>query len=122
MVKKLAIDSDGVSFSAHRQHCFSSLTNGSLKARDTMDAPRHLSRRLVGTIYICFGDPILEYASGLLFMAVGHRFPFSLLTRQLDMPLCDSIGPTHWLWHLLNGLTLYWSSYGLCTERHSKSQ
>ncbi len=49
-------------------------------------------------------------------------FPFSLLTRQLDMPLCDSIGPTHWLWHLLNGLTLYWSSYGLCTERHSKSQ
>ena len=49
-------------------------------------------------------------------------FPFSLLTRQLDMPLCDSIGPTHWLWHLLNGLTLYWSSYGLCTERHSKPQ
>ena len=49
-------------------------------------------------------------------------FPFSLLTRQLDMPLYDSIGPTHWLWHLLNGLTLYWSSYGLCTERHSKSK
>ena len=72
MVKKLAIDLDGVSFSAHLY--FSSLTNGSLKARDTMDAPRHLFRRLVGTIYICFGDPILEYASGLLFMAGGHRF------------------------------------------------
>jgi len=47
-------------------------------------------------------------------------FPFSLLTRQLDMPLCDSIGPTHWLWHLLNGLTLYLSSYGLCLKQHSK--
>jgi len=74
MVKKLAIDSDGVSFSAQRHHYFSFLTNGSLKAHDTMDAPRHLFRRLVGTIYICFGDPILEYASGLLFMAGGHRF------------------------------------------------
>ena len=41
---------------------------------------------------------------------------------KLDIPLCDSIGGSHWLWHLLNGLTLYWSCYSLCTERHSKSQ
>jgi hypothetical protein len=60
-------------------------------------------------------------AARFLWLAV-IVFPFSLLSRQLDMPLCDSIGPTHWLWHLLNGLTLYWSSYGLCIERHSKSQ
>jgi hypothetical protein len=47
-------------------------------------------------------------------------FPFSLLSRQLDMPLCESIGGSHWLWHLLNGLTLYLSSYGLCAERHNQ--
>ena len=60
-------------------------------------------------------------AARFLWLAV-IVFPFSLLSRQLDMLLCDSIGPTHWLWHLLNSLTLYWSSYGLCIERHSKSQ
>jgi len=44
-------------------------------------------------------------------------FPFSLLSRQLDMHLCDSLGGSHWLWHLLNGLTLYLCSYGLCLKR-----
>jgi hypothetical protein len=44
-------------------------------------------------------------------------FPASLLSRQLDMPLCDSIGGTHWLWHLFNGITLFLSSYGLCLKR-----
>jgi hypothetical protein len=60
-------------------------------------------------------------AARFLWLAV-IVFPFSLLSRQLDMLLCDSLGPTHWLWHLINSLTLYWSSYGLCIERHSKSQ
>ncbi len=46
-------------------------------------------------------------------------FPFSLLSRQLDIPFCESIGGTHWLWHLLNGLTLYLCSYGLCLKRRS---
>ena len=41
-------------------------------------------------------------------------FPFSLLSRQLDMPLCESGFSTHWLWHVLNGATLYLTSYGLC--------
>jgi len=49
-------------------------------------------------------------------------FPASLLSRQLDMPLCDSIGGSHWLWHLLNGVTLFLSSYGLCSEQRSKSR
>jgi hypothetical protein len=37
-------------------------------------------------------------------------FPISLLARELDTPLCESmpIG-THWLWHLLNAIVL-----GLC--------
>lgn len=60
-------------------------------------------------------------AARFLWLAV-IIFPFSLLSRQLDMPLCESLGPTHWLWHLFNGLTLYWSSYGLCTEQRSKFQ
>jgi hypothetical protein len=48
-------------------------------------------------------------------------FPASLLSRQLDMPLCDSIGGSHWLWHLFNGLTLFLSAYGLCLGQRSKS-
>jgi hypothetical protein len=58
-------------------------------------------------------------AARFLWLAV-IVFPFSLLSRQLDMPLCESIGGSHWLWHLLNGLTLYLSSYGLCAERHNQ--
>jgi hypothetical protein len=56
------------------------------------------------------------YAARFLWLAV-IVFPASLVSRQLDMPLCDSIGGSHWLWHLLNGLTLYLSSYGLCLKR-----
>ncbi len=55
-------------------------------------------------------------AARFLWMAV-IVFPASLLSRQIDMPLCDPIGGSHWLWHLLNGLTLYLSSYGLCLKR-----
>jgi len=55
-------------------------------------------------------------AARFLWLAV-IVFPVSLLSRQLDMPLCDSIGGTHWLWHLFNGLTLFLSSYGLCLKR-----
>lgn len=46
-------------------------------------------------------------------------FPFSLLSRQLDLPLCESGFSTHWLWHVLNGLTLYLTSYGLCLTRNT---
>lgn len=49
-------------------------------------------------------------------------FPVSLFSRQLDAPTCDFIGGAHWLWHLLNGLTLYLSSYGLCLKQDSKSK
>ena len=49
-------------------------------------------------------------------------FPFSLLSRQLDMPLCDFTGGSHWLWHLINGSTLYLSSYGLCSKPHHKAE
>ncbi|NBS10859.1 MAG: hypothetical protein EBS63_05625 [Burkholderiaceae bacterium] len=55
-------------------------------------------------------------AARFLWLAV-IVFPISLLSRQLDMPLCDLIGGSHWLWHLLNGLTLFLSAYGLCTKK-----
>jgi len=51
-------------------------------------------------------------------------FPFSLLSRQVDTPLCDLTSVSHgshWIWHLLNGLTLYLSSYGLCLKQDAKS-
>ncbi len=57
-------------------------------------------------------------AARLLWLTV-IVFPISLLGRQLDMPLCEAVGGSHWLWHLLNGLTLYLSAYGLCLKRHS---
>ncbi len=59
-------------------------------------------------------------AARFLWVAV-FVFPFSLLSRQVDMPLCDLTSGSHWLWHLLNGLTLYLSSYGLCLKQDSKS-
>jgi hypothetical protein len=59
-------------------------------------------------------------AARFLWLAV-IVFPFSLLSRQVDMPLCDLTIGSHWLWHLLNGLTLYLSSYGLCLKQDSKS-
>jgi hypothetical protein len=55
-------------------------------------------------------------AARFLWLAV-IVFPFSLASRQIDMPLCDSIGGSHWLWHLINGLILYLCSYGLCLKR-----
>ena len=62
---------------------------------------------------------ITQYSNALaaryLWIAV-LVFPFSLLSRQLDLPLCDSGFSTHWLWHVLNGLTLYLTSYGLCQK------
>jgi len=62
-----------------------------------------------------------EAAARFLWLA-GIIFPVSLLCRQLDMPLCDSIGGSHWLWHLFNGLALVLSSYGLCLDQRYKYQ
>jgi len=81
----------------------------------------YLGAWLALLIYALVTQHLNKPAARFLWLAV-IVFPFSLLSRQLDMLLCDSLGPTHWLWHLLNSLTLYWSSYGLCIERHSKSQ
>ena len=74
------------------------------------------ANRLTGLLDVL---AIAMYLARYLWLAV-IVFPFSLLSRQLDIPFCDFIGGAHWLWHLLNGLTLYLSSYGLCLKQHSK--
>ena len=40
-------------------------------------------------------------------------FVFSLAARELDMPLCQALGGTHWLWHLLNAVVLYCSAQAI---------
>ncbi len=37
-------------------------------------------------------------------------FVFSMTARELDVPLCQTMGGTHWLWHLLNAAVLYFSA------------
>lgn len=46
------------------------------------------------------------WATACLFLA-------SLTARQLDMPLCEQTGGTHWLWHMLNAGVLYASARAL---------
>ena len=72
----------------------------------------YLGAWLALIVYALITQSSNTLAARFLWLAV-IVFPFSLLSRQLDMPLCDSIGGLHWLWHLLNGLTLFLSSYGL---------
>lgn len=74
MVEKLDIDSIGVSSSAYRQRCFSSITNESLKSHSTRAAIRHVFRRLVCADYLCFGHPMLEETSSSILMASSHYF------------------------------------------------
>ncbi|UOD51082.1 ceramidase [Orrella daihaiensis] len=40
-------------------------------------------------------------------------FMISMTARQLDLPLCEQIGGTHWLWHVLNATVLYASARAL---------
>jgi len=40
-------------------------------------------------------------------------FLVSLTARQLDMPLCEQTGGTHWLWHMFNAGVLYASARAL---------
>ena len=50
-------------------------------------------------------------ASWLWFGAV--TFVFSMAARQLDMPTCQTMGGTHWAWHILNAVVLYASARAL---------
>ena len=72
------------------------------------------SALLLYAVITQYSNPI---AARYLWLAV-LVFPFSLLSRQLDLPLCDSGFSTHWIWHVLNGLSLYLTSYGLCLTRN----
>jgi hypothetical protein len=48
-----------------------------------------------------------RHSAGRPLLAAGGVFTVSLALRTLDLPLCDGISAgTHWLWHMLNALTL----------------
>jgi len=81
----------------------------------------YLGAWLTLLVYALITQSSNALAAKFLWLAV-IVFPMSLLSRQLDMPLCDLTGGSHWLWHLLNGLTLYLSSYGLCINQKLQSQ
>jgi hypothetical protein len=50
------------------------------------------------------------FNSGRWLALAAVIFPVSLLARELDAPLCESVSVgTHWLWHILNSIVL-----GLC--------
>lgn len=53
--------------------------------------------------------------AGLWLWASAGLFLVSMTARQMDLPLCEEIGGTHWLWHLLNAAVLYASARGLVT-------
>ena len=40
-------------------------------------------------------------------------FLVSLTARQLDLPLCERTGGTHWVWHVMNAVVLYASAKAL---------
>ncbi|CAM3755680.1 ceramidase domain-containing protein [Polynucleobacter arcticus] len=80
----------------------------------------YLGAWLVLIIYTLITQYTNQSAARFLWLAV-FVFPLSLLTRQLDLPMCELIGGTHWLWHLFNGLTLYLTAYALCIRPGSKS-
>ena len=81
----------------------------------------YLGAWLTLIIYALVTQSSNSQAARFLWLAI-IIFPFSLMSRQLDIPLCDFTGGSHWLWHLINGLTLYLSSYGLCSKPHHKSE
>ena len=81
----------------------------------------YLGAWLVLIVYALVTQYSNTSAARFLWLA-GLVFPLSLLSRQLDMPLCEFTSGTHWLWHLLNSLTLYLSAYGLCFKDQSKSE
>jgi len=81
----------------------------------------YLGAWLTLIIYALVTQSSNSQAARFLWLAI-IIFPFSLMSRQLDIPLCDFTGGSHWLWHLINGLTSYLSSYGLCSKPHHKSE
>lgn len=51
-------------------------------------------------------------ASRWLWITAG-LFLVSMTARQLDLPLCERTGGTHWAWHVMNAAVLYGSAKAL---------
>lgn len=58
-----------------------------------------------------------RYSRATAFLAAALVFALSLVIRSIDLSLCDSWPRgTHWVWHLLNAITLTLATHGI---RHS---
>jgi hypothetical protein len=64
--------------------------------------PALLAMLVTGVLLVARRHP-----AGPPLLAAAGIFTVSLALRTLDLPLCDDIpAGTHWLWHMLNALTL----------------
>ncbi|MCD8504706.1 MAG: ceramidase [Burkholderiaceae bacterium] len=51
--------------------------------------------------------------AGIWLWATAGLFLVSMTARQLDLPLCEQLGGSHWLWHVMNAGVLYASARAL---------
>ena len=65
---------------------------------------------VIGLATLCAKDR--QKASFWLWTTAG-LFLVSMTARQLDMPLCEQLGGTHWIWHVVNAMVLFVSARAL---------
>lgn len=51
--------------------------------------------------------------AGIWLWVTAGFFLVSMTARQLDLPSCEQMGGTHWLWHIMNAAVLYASACAL---------
>lgn len=70
-------------------------------------------------IVIALMATLAKQTSATWLWTAAGLFAISMMARQLDMLLCDTIGGTHWVWHLLNAVVLYASAKALLIGSHA---
>jgi len=77
--------------------------------------PALLTLALFAVVLVRKGDVFARF-----FVLASAAFALSLTLRTLDMPLCDAVPfGTHFIWHILNAITLYLVVRGLLREELS---
>ena len=59
--------------------------------------------------------------AGMWLWATAGLFLVSMTARQMDLPLCEQTGGTHWAWHVMNAAVLYASARALLAGTHRQS-
>lgn len=65
---------------------------------------------LIGLATQCATD---RQRAGFWLWTTAGLFLVSMTARQLDMPLCEDLGGTHWIWHAMNAVVLFTSARAL---------